>query len=84
MRIDRSIDDKLLKVVGAIIIVPYVIVMTLVTIAITLGPLMIAAMLTAIGCLSLVIQWMKNRAILLRLLFKWYINRWWWFKKKNF
>jgi hypothetical protein len=76
--------NTLLKIVGTIIIMPYVIVMTLMTIAITLGPLMIAAALIVIGCLSLVIQWIKDRTTLLWLLFKWHISRWWWFKKKNF
>lgn len=83
MRIDEPIDAKILKVVGAIVIMPYVIVMLLMCAVTILGPLMISATLVVIGCLSLVIQWIKGGAALLWLLFKWHVSRWWWFKKNN-
>lgn len=83
MKID-NIGCKIFDVIGITIIVPYIIVMMLIIIAAILGLLMISAVLIVIGCLSLAIQWLKDRAILLWLLFKWHISRWWWFKKKNF
>jgi hypothetical protein len=68
------------KIIYAIIIGPYLAIMSLMCLVMLIGPLLIAVTLVIIGCISLFIQWINFYLVLC----KWRLSRWWWLIKKNF
>lgn len=68
------------RVIAAITMGLYLAIMSLMCLAMLIGPLLVTAALVIIGCVAMFIQ----RINFYWILCKYRIGRWWWFKKKNF
>ena len=68
------------KIICAIIVGPYLVVLALMCLAMFIGPILIAITLVITGCIALFFQRINAYVAL----YRWRIRRWWWFKKKNF